>query len=68
MSDSNKLDTVETTNQVTVRIPLETILANLEACEEITLPKGKPIDRTYQYGPDALEIVWKQDLSGAVPF
>ncbi len=68
MSDSKKLDTVETTSQVTVRIPLETILANLEACEEITLPKGKPIDRTYQFGSDALEIVWKQDLSGSVPF
>ncbi len=65
MSSPNK---VETTNQVTVRIPLDVILANLEACEEILLPKGTPIDRTFQYTDNTLEIVWKQDLSGEVPF
>lgn len=65
---SEKPTQVETTNQVIVRIPLDVILSNLEACEEICLPKGTPIDRTYNYGPDTLEIVWKQDLSGEVPF
>ena len=65
---SEKPTQVETTNQVTVRIPLDVILSNLEACEEVSLPKGTPIDRTFDYGKNTLEIVWKQDLSGAVPF